>query len=116
MTSTAMILATKGVSVDPSSLDEWLSNNNGYEDGCDLIWTTIDAFSVTSFQAMEYPDEESICNGLSQGHGLFANVNNGGHWVLLTGCAGDGVFYINDLAGVRDIYNLYEILIMAVYH
>ena len=33
MTSTAMILATRGVSIDPGSLDEWLSYNGGYYDG-----------------------------------------------------------------------------------
>ena len=35
MTSTAMILATRGVGVDPGTLDDWLSHNGGYYDG---IW------------------------------------------------------------------------------
>lgn len=116
MTSTAMILATKGVGVNPSSLDDWLSNNGGYWDGCDLIWGTIDAFGVTSFQGLETADEWSICNGLSQGHGIVANVNNGEHWVLLTGCLGGGVFTVNDPAFARDTYGMWEILMEAVYH
>jgi hypothetical protein len=44
MTSTAMILATRGVAVDPSSLDEWLSNNGGYYDGA----TTHPALTTTT--------------------------------------------------------------------
>jgi hypothetical protein len=36
-------------------------------------------------QGVEVANEQEICNGLSQGHGIVANVNNGGHWVLLTG-------------------------------
>jgi hypothetical protein len=116
MSSTAMILATKGVNVDPSSLDDWLSNNGGYANGCDLIWGSIDAFGVTSFQGMENADEDSICNGLAQGHGIVANVNNGEHWVLLTGCLGGGVFSVNDPAFSRDSYGIWEILMEAVYH
>ena len=110
------MLATKGVGVNPSSLDIWLSDNGGYYDGCDIIWGYADAFGVTSFQGMETAAESDICNGLSQGHGIIANVNNGGHWVLLTACLGGGVFAVNDPAGVRTTYNFYEILVEAVYH
>ncbi len=116
MTSTAMILATKGVNINPSSLDDWLSNNGGYFNGCELYWGAIDAFGVTSFQGLETADEGDICNGLAQGHGIVANVNNGEHWVLLTGCLGGGVFTVNDPAFNRDTYGIWEILWEAVYH
>jgi hypothetical protein len=116
MTSATMLLATKGIAVDPGSLDNWLSYNGGYWDGCDLIWATIDAFGVTSFQGMETADEEAICNGLAAGHGIIANVMNGGHWVLLTGCLGGGVFTVNDPGFSRDTYGIWEIVMEAVYH
>jgi hypothetical protein len=116
MSSAAMILATKGVGVNPSSLDDWLSNNGGYYDGCDLIWASIDAYGVTTFQGFQTADEGAICNGLSQGHGIVANVNNGEHWVLLTGCLGGGVFTVNDPAFARDTYGIWEIVMEAVYH
>eukprot|EP01033_Poteriospumella_lacustris_P007894 gene7894-5672_t len=116
MTSVAMMLATKGVSIDPSSLDIYLSNNGGYANGCDIIWGRADDFGVTTFQGLEDANEEEICNGLSQGHGIIANVNNGGHWVLLTGCAGNGVFYVNDPGYNRDTYSIWDISIEAVYH
>ena len=116
MTSATMMLATKGINVDPGSLDDWLSNNGGYVDGCNIIWSSVDAFGVTAFQGMEVADEEAICNGLSQGHGIIANVMNDGHWVLLTGCLGGGVFAVNDPGFNRDTYGIWEIVMEAVYH
>jgi len=50
MSSVAMMLASKGVGVDPGSLNSWLVNNGGYANGCDIIWAVPDAFGATSFQ------------------------------------------------------------------
>lgn len=85
MSSVAMMLASKGVGLDPGSLNSWLISNGGYADGCDIIWSVPDRWGVTSFQGIETANESEICNGLAQGHGIIANVMNGGHWVLLTG-------------------------------
>lgn len=65
---------------------------------------------------METASYDEICTGLNNMHGIVANVNNGGHWVLLTGCAGNGVYYVNDPGYSRDTYNHYEVLEEAVYH
>ena len=115
MSSMAMMLATRGVGVDPSSLDIWLSDNGGYYNGCELLWGYADAFGVTSFQGKEQADEESICWGLSQGLGIIANVMNGGHWVLLTACLGNGVFAVNDPGFNYDTYTIWDIVEEAVY-
>jgi len=116
MSSVAMILSTKGVWKNPGQLDEWLTQNGGYANGCDIYWGKVDAFGVTSFQGIERANEQEICNGLAAGHGIVANVNNGGHWVLLTGCAGNGVFYVNDPGYSRSTYSMSEISQEAVYH
>lgn len=116
MTSVAMMLTTKGANVDPGSLDVYLSDNGGYVNGCDIIWAKADDYGKTTFIAIEQASESEICNGLSQGHGIIANVNNGGHWVLLTGCAGGGVFYVNDPGYSRTTYSMSEIVQEAVYH
>lgn len=79
-----MMLATKAGGVDPGSLNSWLDSNGGYS-GCDIYWGSVDKLGLTSFQGIENASESEICNGLSQGHGIIANVMNGGHWVLLTG-------------------------------
>jgi hypothetical protein len=116
MSSVAMMLKTKGANVDPASLDSYLTQHGGYVNGCDIIWAKADDFGVTTFQGMEKANESEICNGLSQMHGIIANVNGGGHWVLLTGCAGGGVFYVNDPGYSRTTYSMGEILQEAVYH
>ena len=41
MTSAAMMLTTKGVGLDPSGLDIWLSDNGGYINGCDVSCHTL---------------------------------------------------------------------------
>ncbi len=76
----------------------------------------MDAWGATSFQGIEQASESDICNGLAANHGIIANVNGGGHWVLLTGCAGGGVFYVNDPYYSRSTYSMSEILQEAVYH
>lgn len=116
MSSVAMMLKTKGANVDPASSDVYLTQHGGYANGCDIIWSKADDFGVTKFQGIQYANEQEICNGLSQMHGIIANVNNGGHWVLLTGCAGGGVFYVNDPGYSRTTYKMSEILMEAVYH
>lgn len=116
MSSVAMMLATKGTGHNPSSLDSWLTQNGGYANGCDIYWGRVDAFGKTSYQGMETANEAEICNGLKAGHGIVANVNNGGHWVLLTACLGGGTFAVNDPGYNRATYTMGEILREAVYH
>ncbi len=116
MSSVAMILATKGAGQNPSSFDAWLTNNGGYANGCDIYWGKADAFGVTHYQGMENASENEICNGLKAGHGIVANVQGGGHWVLLTACLGGGNFAVNDPGYNRASYSFGEILREAVYH
>jgi hypothetical protein len=116
MSSVAMMLKTKGANVDPSSLDSYLTKNGGYASGCNIVWSKADNFGKTKFQGIETASESAICSGLKQNHGIIANVNNGGHWVLLTGCAGNGVFNVNDPGFSRTTYKMSEILREAVYH
>ena len=116
ISSVSMILATKGVDVNPSSFDVFLSDNGGYIDGCDIVWAMADAYGVTSFQGIEYADESAICDGLAQDHGIIACVNGCTHFVLLTGCLGGGVFTVNDPAFSRSTYSMDEITFEAVYH
>jgi hypothetical protein len=116
MSSVAMILQTKGAGQDPGSLNSWLKSNGGYASGCNIVWASVDAFGVTSFQGIEQASESAICSGLSQGHGIVANVHNGGHYVLLTACAGNGVFYVNDPGYSTTTYTMSDIVQEAVYH
>jgi len=116
MSSVAMLLNTKGVGQNPGTFNTWLTGNGGYAGGCNLVWGKADAFGKTSFQGIETANEAAICSGLKAGHGIVANVNGGGHWVLLTGCRGGGVFDVNDPGYNRATYTMGEILREAVYH
>jgi hypothetical protein len=116
MSSVAMILATYGAGQNPSSLDSWLTTHGGYSSGCLINWGSVDALGYTKYMGKQSPTEAEICNGLNAGHGLVANVRNGGHWVLLTGCAGNGVFYVNDPGYSTTTYKKSDIVDLAVYH
>mmetsp|Transcript_30034 Transcript_30034/g.41248 ORF Transcript_30034/g.41248 Transcript_30034/m.41248 type:complete len:199 (+) Transcript_30034:39-635(+) len=116
MSSVAMILATKGCSYTPSTLNSWLKSHSGYANGCDIYWGSVDKLGCTAFQAIETASETEICNGLKAGHGIVANVNGGSHWVLLTACLGNGVFAVNDPGYSKTSYTKSEILREAVYH
>lgn len=116
MTSVAMILKTKGADYNPSTLDKWLTKNGGYANGCEIYWGKVDSLGKTSYQGMETASESAICSGLSKGHGIVANVHNGGHWVLLTGCLGNGKYSVNDPGFSTTSYSHSEILREAVYH
>ena len=70
----------------------------------------------TSYQGMETADYNTICNGISNGHGIVANVHNGGHWVLLTGCLGNNMYSVNDPGYSTTQYSHSEVLREAVYH
>ena len=116
MSSVAMILATKGASKNPSSLNSWLNGHGGYSGGCNINWASVDALGYTKFVGKQNPTYSEMCNGLSAGHGLVANVHNGGHWVLLTGCNGNNVFAVNDPGYSTTTYHRNDIVDLAVYH
>jgi hypothetical protein len=62
MSSLAMLLAGRGKSFDPSSLNTWLKNHGGYEGGdelyapCDLLW----CISTVSFGLSRYSRTDEV--------------------------------------------------------
>ena len=116
MSSVAMYLSYRGWGGNPSSLDEWLTNNGGYVDGCLIVWGSVDAFGFSSFQGIQYPTYEETCNGVDAGHGIVISVNNGGHYVLINSCNGDGTYNVNDPAWGYITYSHDEAGDFIVYH
>jgi len=116
MSDVAMMLNSRGVNTNPDALNSWLLANGGYESGCDIVWSKVDAYGKSSFQGIEKASESAICTGIAAGHAVIANVNGGEHWVLLTGCRGGGVFSVNDPGFNKDTYTMSEIIQEAVYH
>ena len=96
ITSVAMYLSYRGWGGNPSSLDSWLTNNGGYANGCLIYWASVDNLGFTSFNGIQYPTYETVCGSVDAGNGIVISVNNGGHYVLINSCAGDGVYNVND--------------------
>jgi hypothetical protein len=122
MSSTAMAIRGSGIPiyVDPSTdstpgtLNQWLKANGGYDGSNNLIETQVplinpekifwldDAFHKVNDLAFE-----TVCEYINKGRIMIANVNNGGHFVLLTGYSttdGD-TFTVNDPGYHRDTYS-----------
>lgn len=116
MTSVAMILATRGVQTNPSILNSWLNNNSGYADGCDIYWGIVDDFGKTSYQGMETASYSTVCAGVAAGHGVVANVRDGTHWVLITGCSSPNLYNVNDPGFNQATYPSDQVSQEAVYH
>eukprot|EP00055_Hartaetosiga_balthica_P008606 m.32617 g.32617 ORF g.32617 m.32617 type:complete len:218 (-) comp6393_c0_seq2:5479-6132(-) len=116
MSSVAMLLHSRGLNYNPGSLNSWLISNGGYASGDLIIWSAVDRLGKTSYQGMENPSESVVASGLSQCHGIIANVRGGSHWVLLTGYQGNGVFSVNDPGFSQSTYNYGDMLRFAVYH
>jgi hypothetical protein len=71
LSSVAMMLASRGVAIDPGSLDSWLTQHGGYSGGCNIAWGAVNAFGRATFIAIQTVNEGDICNGLGQGHGAY---------------------------------------------
>ena len=121
MSSTAMGIAGKGIlidipqniSSDPKTFNTWLKANDGYSDN-NLIETQVplinperifwldDAFHKTN--DLSY---DTVRSYLDAGRVVIGNVNNGGHFVLLTGYNLDDMdtLYVNDPGYSKESYS-----------
>jgi len=116
ITSVSMYMAYRGYGGNPGVLNAWLRDNGGYASGCLIYWAKPDDLGFTAFQGLEHVDYGTVCSGLDAAHGIVANVNNGGHYVLLTGYDGNGNYYVNDPAGRRTTFGHDEVDVFVVYH
>lgn len=115
MSCVAMALTTKGHTINPGELNDWLKDHGGYASGCDIVWSAVDAFGVMTFISMENASYDTICEGVKEGHAIIINVRDGTHWVLVTGCSG-GNYLVNDPYFAVNSYSPGDVLTEAVYH
>jgi hypothetical protein len=121
MSSTSMALAGTEIPIlttpteldsTPKTLNIWLKNNNGYDnnnliesqvpliDPSRIVWPE-DAFHTTN--DLSY---HTVASYLDKGRIVIANVNDGGHFVLLTGYSEDeDTLMVNDPGYTRDSYS-----------
>eukprot|EP00041_Stephanoeca_diplocostata_P017967 m.372513 g.372513 ORF g.372513 m.372513 type:complete len:405 (-) comp20874_c0_seq16:144-1358(-) len=120
MSSTAMALAQRGITVQgsvstPGTLNGWLKTHNGYVAGTDDLQegavSRIDPGRVSwSASGMHTTNDiafSTIIAMLHRGGPVIANVMNGGHFVLVVGYApGDNdTLYVNDPGFNRASYS-----------
>jgi len=116
MSSTAMMLQHWNAVLNPDQLNSWLMSHSGYADEDLIVWSSVDAFGP-SFQGIETGvTVQDLINGIDACHGIIANVLSGTHWVLLTGYAGNNVFYVNDPYFDTNTYAYSGMSQWAVYH
>ena len=116
MSSVAMILndcgrAVNGQTANPRSLNAWLGANGGYS-GASLVWGSVNKLGLT-FVTKTTSDAE-IINYFRQGKAVVLNVNNGGHWVLMTGISGTN-YLVNDPGYARTSYSQTEVVNSGIY-
>jgi hypothetical protein len=106
MTSAAMALNAIGNSVNPSSLNKWLTANNGYVKDDLFVWASINSWGVTF---AGFISNNKIAKYIDDGYIVIVNVHNGGHWVLATGYQGDTI-NVNDPGYISVSYTLSQIV------
>jgi len=116
MSCVAMILATKGVNIDPGVLNSWLRSHGGYVSGCDIIWSKANEFGKVAFIGQSRQPYAAICDGISKGYAYIANVMNGRHWVLLSACEANESFEVNDPGFSRSSYTYGEVGLVSIYN
>jgi hypothetical protein len=126
VTSVAMALAHKGITVDkqtadPKNLNNWLKNHKGYS-GNSIVWGSVTGLSSKiSFVGRYYNRSDLSAAKLREyldngSYAILANVNNGGHWVLLTDHNKGTTFYVNDPgSSTKSSYTYNDFVGYAVY-
>jgi len=99
VTSAAMVFKYFGVDTDPGALNAWLTNNEGYANGCELDGGQAVNYhsNIHSFVRVNDEDWNRLNSELEAGYPVIAKVTNayGDHFVVVTHRSG-GTYYLND--------------------
>ena len=118
MSSVSMVLADcsksiSGAVATPRTLNSWLRNNGGYVQGNLFVWGSVGSFGL-GFVGKAYSAND-IQSYFRQGKAVILNVNNGGHWVLMTGISGSS-YLVNDPGYARTSYGFGEVVEAGIYN
>ena len=117
MSSVAMVLSDcrktiSGQAANPKTLNVWLRNNGGYVSGNLFVWASVQPFGL-SFVGFASTDAD-IKAKFNQGYAVILNVNNGGHYVLMTGSSASG-YSVNDPGFSKTSYTNAEVVKAGYY-
>ena len=118
MSSVSMVLNGCGKTIDggastPKSLNHWLTNNGGYASGDLFVWGAVSKFGLG--YVGQITDKTAMHNHFSSGKAVILNVNNGGHWVLMTGSSGAN-FLVNDPGFSKTSYTSGEVVRAGIFN
>ena len=117
MSSVSMILndcgkTPNGQSANPHTLNSWLKSHGGYVSGNLFVWGSVQTFGL-SFVGFASTAAD-IKSHFNQGHAVILNVNNGGHYVLMTGHTASG-YTVNDPGFNKGSYTNGEVVKAGIY-
>jgi hypothetical protein len=117
MSSVSMILndcgkTINGAGADPGNFNSWLTSNGGYVSGNLFVWGSTSKFGL-NFVGFLSTDAD-IKAKFNQGYAVILNVNNGGHYVLMTGHTASG-YNVNDPGFAKTSYTNAEVVKAGYY-
>jgi len=126
ITSIAMVFKYYGVQTGSGDLNVWLKQNNGYVDGCLVVWSVAAGRSGGNVQwaGDDYTGLNQINTELDNGYPVIAKVSlfDSSHFVVITGYSGSTYFindpYYGDQSTINDRYGdpASAILGVRLYH
>jgi len=119
MSSAAMALASHGTQQDPGTLNAWLGANGGYADRDLIVWGSIGHFGSLMLYG-DYRGAGSLApadfqSALAKDWPVIVNVRHGGHWVFVTGWAGNTTYNVNDAGFDVNTYDYADMSNFVVY-
>ena len=117
MSSMSMVLNDCGKTVDghaanPGTFNTWLKGHSGYVSGDLFVWGAVSPLGL-SFVGFSTSDADMKAH-FDQGDAVILNVNNGGHYVLMTGHSASG-FSVNDPGFSKTSYTNAEVVKAGIY-
>ena len=85
------------VAANPGTINTWLKETGGYEDGYGFKWTSCDSLGLVWDRFAS--KGEDIASSFDDGHTVILHVHNNNHFVLMTGYSKTSsglLFYVND--------------------
>ncbi len=92
ITSIADLLASKGASVNPGTLNDWLKQHGGYSSGCLVNWSVAAGYGgLTWVGTGSLGTPAALKSLIDQGYRIVAGSTRfSQHWVALSGYTGAG--------------------------
>ena len=102
-----------GQTATPGTLNRWLGTNGGYVSGNSFVWGSVGSLGLS--YVGQTSSATDIRTHFRNGRAVVLNVNNGGHWVLMTGASATG-YTVNDPGYTRSTYNNADVRRAGVYN